>query len=98
MNIAGIEFLIRDHGGQFTDAFDAVCADVGLRVLKSPPPAPALALAPAPAPKANAHCERFIGTLRREPSTGHSSSTNGTCAEPSPGTWSTTTGTGLTAH
>ncbi|MFD7180077.1 hypothetical protein ACFV90_08680 [Streptomyces sp. NPDC059904] len=88
MNIAGIKFLIRDHGGQFTDAFDAVCADVGLRVLKSPPPAP----------KANAHCERFIGTLRREPSTGHSSSTNGTCAEPSPGTWSTTTGTGLTAH
>ncbi|MFE5177657.1 integrase core domain-containing protein [Streptomyces sp. NPDC056634] len=56
MNIAGIEFLIRDHGGQFTDAFDAACADVGLRVLKSPPQAP----------KANAHCERFIGTLRRE--------------------------------
>ncbi|WP_326709994.1 MULTISPECIES: integrase core domain-containing protein [unclassified Streptomyces] len=59
MNIAGIEFLIRDRGGQVTDAFDAVCADVadvGLRVLKSPPQAP----------KANAHCERFIGTLRRE--------------------------------
>ncbi|MFD0059503.1 hypothetical protein [Streptomyces sp. NPDC056690] len=37
MNIAGIEFLIRDHGGQFTDAFDAACVDVGLRVLKSPP-------------------------------------------------------------
>jgi putative transposase len=52
----GHTFLIRDRGSQFTDAFDAVFADAGLRVLKSPPKAP----------KANAHCERFIGTLRRE--------------------------------
>jgi transposase InsO family protein len=52
----GHTFLIRDRGSQFTDAFDAVFADAGLRVLKSPPQAP----------KANAHCERFIGTLRRE--------------------------------
>ena len=56
MNIKGCKFLIRDRGSQFTDAFDAVFADAGLRVLKSPPQAP----------KANAHCERFIGTLRRE--------------------------------
>jgi transposase InsO family protein len=56
MNIAGIKFLIRDRGGQFTHAFDAVFAYVSLRVLKSPPQAP----------KANAHCERFNGTLRRE--------------------------------
>ncbi|MFF2472838.1 hypothetical protein [Streptomyces sp. NPDC058066] len=88
MNIAGIKFLIRDRAGQYTDAFDAVFTGARLRALKSPPPAP----------KANAHCERFHGTLRREPSTGHSSSTNGTCAEPSPNTWSTTTGTGPTAH
>jgi hypothetical protein len=51
-----LKFLIRDRGGQFTDTFDAVFADAGLRVLKSPPQAP----------KANAHCERIIGTLRRE--------------------------------
>ncbi|WUH89837.1 integrase core domain-containing protein [Streptomyces sp. NBC_00433] len=50
------KFLIRDPGSQFTDAFDAVFTDAGLRVLKSPPQTP----------KANAHCERFIGTLRRE--------------------------------
>jgi putative transposase len=56
MNTKGRKFLIRDRGSQFTDAFDAVFADAGLRVLKSPPQAP----------KANAHCERFIGTLRRE--------------------------------
>ncbi|WP_406416526.1 integrase core domain-containing protein [Streptomyces sp. NBC_00842] len=56
MNIASIRFLIRDRGGQFTDALDAVFANVGLRVLKRPPHVP----------KANAHCERLIGTLRRE--------------------------------
>ncbi|MDX3101675.1 integrase core domain-containing protein [Nonomuraea angiospora] len=49
-------FLIRDRGGQFTDAFDAVFVEAGLRVIKSPPQAP----------KANVHCERLIGTLRRE--------------------------------
>jgi transposase InsO family protein len=51
-----LKFLIRDRGGQFTDAFDAAFADAGLRVIKSPPQAP----------KANAHCERINGTLRRE--------------------------------
>ncbi|MFI7134809.1 integrase core domain-containing protein [Nonomuraea sp. NPDC050153] len=51
-----LKFLIRDRGGQFTKAFDAVFADTGLRILKSPPQAP----------KANAHCERIIGTQRRE--------------------------------
>lgn len=51
-----LKFLIRDRAGQFTDAFDTVLADAGLRVIKSPPQAP----------KANAHCERMIGTLRRE--------------------------------
>ncbi|WP_285833824.1 integrase core domain-containing protein [Actinacidiphila cocklensis] len=55
-NTEGHTFLIRDRGSQFTDAFDAVFTDAGLRILKSPPQAP----------KANAHCERFIGTLRRE--------------------------------
>jgi transposase len=56
MNTENRKFLIRDRAGQFTDAFDAVFTGTGLRVLKSPPQAP----------KANAHCERFIGTLRRE--------------------------------
>ena len=52
----GFKFMIRDRGGQFTDAFDAVLADAGIRVIKSPPQAP----------RANAICERMIGTLRRE--------------------------------
>jgi hypothetical protein len=54
--VSSFAFMIRDWGGQFTDAFDAVLADGGIRVIKSPPQAP----------RANAVCERMIGTLRRE--------------------------------
>jgi putative transposase len=50
------KFLIRDRAGQFTDAFDAVFTADGIRILLSPPQAP----------RANAVCERMIGTLRRE--------------------------------
>jgi putative transposase len=51
-----MRFLIRDRGSQFTTAFDAVFEDCGLRILHSPPQTP----------RANAICERLIGTLRRE--------------------------------
>jgi transposase InsO family protein len=50
------KFVIRDRGSQFTGDFDAVLADAAIRVIKSPPQAP----------RANAVCERMIGTLRRE--------------------------------
>jgi putative transposase len=51
-----IKFLIRDRAGQFTASFDAVFTAEGIRILASPPQAP----------RANAICERIIGTLRRE--------------------------------
>jgi putative transposase len=51
-----IKFLIRDRASQFTGSFDAVFTADGFRILASPPRAP----------KANATCERIIGTLRRE--------------------------------
>src|SRR5450631_2278141 len=51
-----VRFLIRDRAGQFTGSFDAVFQADGIRVLASPPQAP----------RANAICERMIGTLRRE--------------------------------
>ena len=51
-----IKFLIRDRAGQFTACFDAVFTAEGVRILASPPQAP----------RANAICERMIGTLRRE--------------------------------
>ena len=47
-----VQFLIRDRAGQFTDSFDAVFTAVGIRILTSPPQAP----------RANAICERTIGT------------------------------------
>jgi putative transposase len=53
---ASVKFLIRDRAGQFTDSFDAVFQADGIRILASPPQAP----------RANAVCERMIGTLRRE--------------------------------
>ena len=54
--VASVKFLIRDRAGQFTSSFDAVFTAEGIRILASPPQSP----------KANAICERFIGTLRRE--------------------------------
>ncbi len=51
-----IKFLIRDRAGQFTGSFDAVFIAEGIRILASPPQAP----------RANAICERMIGTLRRD--------------------------------
>ena len=37
---APVKFLIRDRGGQFTGAFDAVFTAEGIRILASPPQAP----------------------------------------------------------
>ena len=53
---ASVKFLIRDRAGQFTASFDAVFTAEGIRILASPPQAS----------RANAICERLIGTLRRE--------------------------------
>ncbi|MER5262064.1 hypothetical protein ABTZ99_08295 [Actinosynnema sp. NPDC002837] len=52
----GFRFLIRDRAGQFTTLFDAVFSGAGIQVVKIPPRCP----------RANAHTERFVGTVRRE--------------------------------
>jgi len=56
----GFTVLLRDRGGQFTEAFDAVLAGAGIEVVTTPPRCP----------RANAYAERWIRTLRAELTTG----------------------------
>jgi transposase InsO family protein len=54
--IGTAKFLLRDRDSRFTTAFDAIFVAEGIRIVRTPPQAP----------RANAICERMIGTLRRE--------------------------------
>jgi putative transposase len=60
MNLADhanpVKFLIRDRDTKYAASCDAVFAAEGTRVIKTP----------IQAPRANAICERVIGTIRRE--------------------------------
>jgi putative transposase len=51
-----VRFFVRDRDTKFTTRFDAVFADAGIEVLRSPPRAP----------KGNAYAERWGSTIRRE--------------------------------
>jgi len=51
-----VKFMIRDHGSNFTAAFDAVLADAGIRIV----------LCNVRTPRMNATAERWIGGCRRE--------------------------------
>ncbi len=52
----GLKFLIRDRDAKYTDAFDAVFTAAGIQIIKTP----------VQAPRANAICERWIASARRE--------------------------------
>jgi putative transposase len=53
---SAVKFLIRDRDTKYTASFDAVFAADAIRVTTTP----------VQAPRANAICERVVGTLRRE--------------------------------
>jgi len=52
----GLKFLIRDRDAKYTSAFDAVFTAACVRIIRTP----------VQAPRANAICERWIASVRRE--------------------------------
>src|SRR5829696_5162747 len=54
--VAGLRYLIRDRDAKFGASFDAVFTAANIQIITTPPQAP----------RANAVCERMVGTLRRK--------------------------------
>jgi transposase len=56
VRMKSLRFLLRDRDGKYGPSFDAVFQAEEIEILKSAPQAPRM----------NAHCERVIGSIRRE--------------------------------
>jgi len=55
-DLGRVKFLIRDRDAKFSQSFDEVFRSEGIRIIRTP----------IRAPRANAVCERWVGSLRRE--------------------------------
>ncbi|MFG2517782.1 hypothetical protein [Streptomyces sp. NPDC048527] len=82
-----LRFLLRNRDSKYTRSFDAVFETDNVEILLSPPQAP----------RANAICERVVGTLRREVLDQMLIYYEATPKQRSPTTSSTTTGTAPTS-
>ncbi len=56
VRLESLRFVIRDRDSKYAESFDAVFEAEGIETIRTAPRAPRM----------NAHCERVIGTLRRE--------------------------------
>ncbi|MFI0733780.1 integrase core domain-containing protein [Streptomyces sp. NPDC021225] len=56
VRVDSLRFLLRDRDAKYTESFDAVFKADDIQVMRTAPRSPRM----------NAHCERVIGTLRRE--------------------------------
>jgi putative transposase len=84
---ASFRFLIRDRDAKYTASFDAVFTSEGIQIVRTV----------IQAPRANAICERWIGTLRRECTDHLLIYSERHLRHVLTSTWRTTTSTGLTA-
>ena len=51
-----MRYLIRDNDAKYPPALDRVLIEAGITIVRTP----------VASPNANAHCERFIGSIQRE--------------------------------
>ncbi|WP_420719407.1 hypothetical protein [Streptomyces sp. RTd22] len=56
VRVESLRFLLRDRDAKYTESFDAVFKADDIQVMRTA----------SRAPRVNAHCERVIGTMRRE--------------------------------
>ena len=84
--LRGCRILIRDRDTKWSATFRRTLADAGIRVVQTP----------FQAPNCNAYAERFVRSIKEECLNRVSSSAKPTCAERSPRSRDTTTGSGIT--